>query len=37
MGGQDDLRQPDMNMQVTEDAYVYVRPSDLPGGLKVTK
>lgn len=32
LGGLDDLRWPDMNMQVTEGAYVYVHVGVLPGG-----
>jgi hypothetical protein len=34
LGGLDDLRWPDMNMQVTDGAYVYVRVGVLPGGYK---
>lgn len=32
LGGLDDLRWPDMDMQVTVGAYVYVRVGVLPGG-----
>lgn len=33
LGGLDDLRWPDRNMQVTEGAYVCARLSVLPGGF----